>query len=76
MGNLLSWIRGLVAAKKTPASSLSNVSSAQQETSIFNLKGLGSSKSGKPNNKYEYIPDNYSSLDQVRSSWRPITIST
>lgn len=77
MGNLFSRIRGLVAARKTPISSSSSESanhpSSQHKASKLNLKGpsFGSSKSRKgKKNKYEYIPDNYSSIEQVTQALR------
>lgn len=73
MGNLLSRIHGFCAERKPPASTSVNQSSSQQEASNLNLKGrnAGSSKSKKSNkNKYEFIPDNYSSLEQVTKALR------
>lgn len=67
MGNLQSVICGRGAARKARADRLSS----RQETSSFNLKGtsFGPSKSRKGSmSKYEYIPDNYSTLEQVHTS--------
>ncbi|XP_076895439.1 E3 ubiquitin-protein ligase RGLG4-like [Bidens hawaiensis] len=68
MGNLLSLICG--ARNKPPVNRLSS----QPRTTSFNLKvpSSGSSKSRKASysNKYEYIPDNYSSLEQVTKALR------
>ncbi|KAI3796694.1 hypothetical protein L1987_39373 [Smallanthus sonchifolius] len=72
MGNLLSVICG-GEARKTQASMPANGSSSRRETSTFNVKGssFGTSKSRKGSmNKYEYIPDNYSSLEQVTEALR------
>ncbi|KAL8228024.1 hypothetical protein R6Q57_015608 [Mikania cordata] len=83
MGNLVSVIR-LVVARKTQASTSANRSSSQaststnrplsrRETSRSNLKRpmFGPSKSRKGSkNKYAYIPDNYSSLEQVTEALR------
>ncbi|XP_071736100.1 E3 ubiquitin-protein ligase RGLG4 [Rutidosis leptorrhynchoides] len=64
MGNLVSRIcGGVVAARR----------SSQQESSVMNSnrRSFGSSKSKKGSkNKYEYIPDNYSSLEQVTEALR------
>ncbi|PWA41343.1 ca(2)-dependent phospholipid-binding protein (Copine) family [Artemisia annua] len=70
MGNLLSRVHCLGAARKTSAST--HQSSSQRRAS-FNLKvpSFSSSKSEKGiKNKYEFIPDNYSSLEQVTKALR------
>ncbi|KAK1424933.1 hypothetical protein QVD17_20274 [Tagetes erecta] len=69
MGNLQSLICGRGAARKARASRLSSgrekLSVTPKETSF------GSSKSRKDSmSKYEYIPDNYSSLEQVTQALR------
>ncbi|KAF5760992.1 putative transcription factor C2H2 family [Helianthus annuus] len=71
MGNLVSIICGVGGERKTQAN---RSSSSQRDTATsFNRKGpsFGSSKSGKSfRKKYEYIPDNYSSLEQVTKALR------
>ncbi|GJW25712.1 hypothetical protein Tco_0039523 [Tanacetum coccineum] len=60
----------LDSPRKTSAST--HLSSSRQRAS-FNLKvpSFSSSKAGKGiKNKYEYIPDNYSSLEQVTKALR------
>lgn len=72
MGNLLTRVRVLVAARKTPSPSSAPTyrSSSQRQSSFLKMKRSTSisTKSRKTDkNKYAYIPDNYSSLEQVPS---------
>ncbi|KAI3764777.1 hypothetical protein L2E82_14793 [Cichorium intybus] len=74
MGNLLTRVRSLVAARKTPSPSApTNRSLSQRQSSFLNMKRSSSistkSKKGDKN-KYGYIPDNYSSLEQVTEALR------
>lgn len=73
MGNLISRISGLFAKKQIQASASANESSSQRKASVSNLKrpSFGSSKFRKGNKKkYDYIPDNYSSIEQVTEALR------
>ncbi|KAJ9563244.1 hypothetical protein OSB04_008404 [Centaurea solstitialis] len=77
MGNLLSRIRGQIAARKRPPPPPppppSSLPPLANPSLAFNRKGSssGSRKPRKaPKNKYEYIPDNYSSLEQVTQALR------
>ncbi|KAI3719178.1 hypothetical protein L6452_20072 [Arctium lappa] len=70
MGNLLSHI---CAHRKRPPPSSSSSPPPPNPSLVFNRKGpsSGSTKSRKgTKNKYEYIPDNYSSLEQVTQALR------
>ncbi|XP_023738816.1 E3 ubiquitin-protein ligase RGLG4 isoform X1 [Lactuca sativa] len=75
MGNLLTRVRVLVAARKTPSPSSAPTyrSSSQRQSSFLKMKRSTSisTKSRKTDkNKYAYIPDNYSSLEQVTDALR------